>query len=132
MPRLDGHQPTEPAAEHKDRPDPKRTPGGEENDAKPANGIPVDCPKLNPVGIGRQVAGQQTYQREGNNDPAVRTILAFTGAEISAAEEGYARHHESCGRKGNQGRVGEEGLKPAPAKDSQPEISKGRHHGDEC
>ena len=41
MPGLDGHQSAEPAAEHKDWPYPQRTTGSEENDAKPANGIPV-------------------------------------------------------------------------------------------
>jgi hypothetical protein len=33
-------------AEQKDRPDPKLTPGGEEKDAKPANGIPIESPEL--------------------------------------------------------------------------------------
>jgi hypothetical protein len=42
MPGLDGHQSAEPAAEHKDWPDPQRTSDGEKNDAKPANGIPID------------------------------------------------------------------------------------------
>jgi hypothetical protein len=42
MPGLDGHQIAEPVAEHKDWPDPRRATGGEENDAKPANGIPID------------------------------------------------------------------------------------------
>jgi hypothetical protein len=32
---LDGHQPAEPSAEHKDRPDPQYTIGSEENDSKP-------------------------------------------------------------------------------------------------
>jgi hypothetical protein len=32
-------------------------------------------------------------------------------------------------RKGNQGRVREEGGKSAPAKDGEPEIGKGRHDG---
>jgi hypothetical protein len=40
VPGLDGDQPAEPMAEHKDWPDPQRTSGGEENDAKPANGSP--------------------------------------------------------------------------------------------
>jgi hypothetical protein len=34
-------------------------------------------------------------------------------------------------RKGNQGRVREEGGKSAPAKDGEPEIGKNRHYGDE-
>jgi hypothetical protein len=39
MPGLNGYQSAEPAAEHKDWPDPQCTAGGEEDDAKPANGV---------------------------------------------------------------------------------------------
>ena len=46
MPGLNGYQPAEPVSEHKDWPDPKRTTGSEENDAKPANGIPIQNPEL--------------------------------------------------------------------------------------
>ena len=42
MPGLDGYQPAEPVAEHKDWPDPQRATGGEENDTEPANGISID------------------------------------------------------------------------------------------
>jgi hypothetical protein len=57
--RLDGYQPTEPMTEHKDRPDPQRAPGDEQNDAKPADGIPVEGPKAFPVCVGRQKSSQQ-------------------------------------------------------------------------
>src|SRR5947209_19377134 len=46
VPGLDGHQSAEPTAEHKDWRDPQRTAGSEENDAKPANGIPIKSPEL--------------------------------------------------------------------------------------
>ena len=59
MPRLDGYQPAEPAAEHKDRPDPQRAAGSEENDAKPANGIPIESPELLPVCVRRQIRVEQ-------------------------------------------------------------------------
>src|SRR5512132_1744346 len=49
MSGLDGDQSTEPAAEHKDGPDPQCTTGGEEHDAKPANGLLVDGPEFLPV-----------------------------------------------------------------------------------
>jgi hypothetical protein len=55
MPWLDGHQSAEPAAEHKDRPDPQRTAGSEENEAKPANGIPIESSELLPVSICGQI-----------------------------------------------------------------------------
>ena len=51
MPGLDGHQPAEPTAEHKDWPDLQRTAGSEQNDAQPANGIPIESPQLLPVSI---------------------------------------------------------------------------------
>jgi hypothetical protein len=70
-------------AKHKDRPDPKRTTGGEENNAKPPNGIPVERPEPNSIGVGRQITGKQPYKREGTNDPTVRTILAYSRAQVS-------------------------------------------------
>jgi hypothetical protein len=39
---LDGHQPAKPMTEHKDRPDPQCATRGEQNDAMPASGIPVE------------------------------------------------------------------------------------------
>jgi hypothetical protein len=47
MARLDGYQSTKSMAKHKDRPNPKRTTSGEENDAEPPNGIPVERPEPN-------------------------------------------------------------------------------------
>lgn len=38
------HQPGEAPAEHKDRPDRQRAPGGEENNAEPANGMAAEGP----------------------------------------------------------------------------------------
>jgi hypothetical protein len=57
MPGLDGHQPAEPVAEHKDWPDPQRATGAEENDAKPANGISIESTELLPVSVRRQISG---------------------------------------------------------------------------
>src|SRR4051812_30942061 len=94
MPGLDGHQPAEPVAEHKDRPDSQRTAGGEENDAKPANCIPIESPELLPVCVGLQIGVEQTDQPEGTDYPAVGTIIAHAGAEVSATENSNARKHE--------------------------------------
>jgi len=55
----------------------------------------------------------------------------LAGVQVPATEERYAGQHEERDRKGNQGRVREEGGKSAPAKDGEPEIGKGRHYGDE-
>src|SRR5438128_819422 len=85
MPGLDGDQPAEPTAEHKDRPDPQHTAGGKESDANPANGIPVEGPEPLAVRIGRQIGGQQPDQPEGWNDPAVGAILALAGAAALSA-----------------------------------------------
>jgi hypothetical protein len=130
MPRLDGHQSAEPVAEHKDWPDTQRATGGEENDAKPANRIPIESPELLPISVGRQISGHQPDQPKGYDDPAVGTILAHARAQISATESGYARQHEKGDREGNQGWMGEESSKPSPAKDGKAEIGKGRYDGD--
>jgi hypothetical protein len=101
MPGLDGHQPAEPVAEHKDWPDPQRTAGGEENDAKPANGIPIEDPELLSISVGRQISSHEPDQPKDYDDPAVATILAHTGAQISATESGNGRQHEKCDRDGD-------------------------------
>jgi hypothetical protein len=64
MPGLNGYQPAQPMAEHRDWPDPQRTPGGEENDAEPANGIPIESPELLPVCVRRQIGVEQPDQPE--------------------------------------------------------------------
>ena len=55
---LDGDQAAEPTPEHKYWPNSQRTTGGEENDAKPTNGIPVEDPNSLPIRIGRQIGEQ--------------------------------------------------------------------------
>jgi hypothetical protein len=54
MSGLNGNQSAEPVAKHKNRPDPQRTTRHEENDAKPANDVPLEDPDLVPVRVGRQ------------------------------------------------------------------------------
>jgi hypothetical protein len=75
--------------------------------------------------------GAQISATENSYHPAVATILAHTGAQISATENSYARQHEKGDREGNQGRVREEGSKPSSAEDGEAEIGKGRYDGDE-
>ena len=117
--------------EHKDRPDPQCTPGGEQNDAKPPNSIAVEGPEPLPVRVGRQISGQQPDQPEGYDDPAVGTILAYAGAQISATEERDARKGEEHDCKSNQGGMGEEGGKPTPAEDGETEIGEGPYDSDQ-
>jgi hypothetical protein len=131
MPGLDRHQSAEPAAEHKDRPDPQRTAGSEENDAKPANGIAIESPELLPVYLRRQISGQQPDQPERCDHPSGGHDPRAHRAQISAAENSNARQHEKYDREGNQRRVGEEGSKPSPAEDREAEIGKGAYDGDE-
>ena len=76
MPGLDGYQPAEPPAEHKNRPDPQRAAGGEEEDSKPTNGVPVEGPELLPVRPGRQKGVEQPDQTKGCENPAVAAVLA--------------------------------------------------------
>ena len=59
------------AVEYRTKLDPQRATSGEENDANPGNGIPVEGPESLPVRIGRQVGGQKPDQPEGYDDPAV-------------------------------------------------------------
>jgi len=49
--RLDRDEPAEPAAEHKDRPDAQDAANSEKSKPKPAGGIAVDGPNIQPVGI---------------------------------------------------------------------------------
>jgi hypothetical protein len=79
------------------------------------------------VRVGRQIGTQQPDQCEGHEHPAIGTVFALTGAEISATEERYPRHHKGCDRKGNSGPVSEERGEPAPAEDGEAEICKGPH-----
>ena len=53
---LDRNQPAKPMAEHKDRPEPQRSAGREEEDTEPANGVAVEGPELLAVGVGRLLA----------------------------------------------------------------------------
>jgi hypothetical protein len=119
-------------AEHKDGPDPQRTPGGEEHDAKPAKGIPVQRPEPLAIGVGRQIASQQADQREDDEDPAVATILALARAQVAATEERYASQDEECDRQGDPGRVCEEGRRSTPSEDSEAEVGQGPDDGDSC
>src|SRR5215831_6640193 len=132
MPGLDGDEPAEAAAEHEHRPHPQRTTGGEENHAKPPNGISVEGPHVGAVCVGRQIGEQKPDHPKGREHPAVPSIFALARTEISAAEKGDAHQREANDRKGNQRRVGEEGGKAAPAEDREPEIGKACHYGDEC
>jgi hypothetical protein len=109
---LDGDQPADPIAEHKNRPDPQSTTGSEENHAKPASGIAVDSPNLLPVRVGRQ--GLQGPS--GCRDPRAHR------AQISAGEERYTSQSCEPDCERYQRRVGEEWRKPAPAEYGQAEI----------
>ncbi len=131
MTRLDRYQPAEPMAEHKDWPESQRATDGEENNAKPANGLSIESPEIRSVCVGWQVGGQQPDQREDDNDPAVCSILAFARAHVTATEDRYARDHEGRDREGGQGRLGKKGSEPAKAEDGESEIGKGPHQGDE-
>src|SRR5262245_17778813 len=87
VPGLDGDQPAEPTAEHKDGPEPQGTPGHEEPDAQPAYGLAVDGPEYFPVRVGRQISRQQPEQCQDADDPAVATILAHSRAQIAISPQ---------------------------------------------
>ena len=131
MTGLDGDQPAEPSAENEDRPEPQQPAGGEENDAEPANGLPVDGPECLAVGVGRQIGGEQPDHRERGDDPAVAAILALAGAQIAFTEECRGGERDENDREADQRRMGEECGKSARADDRQPEIAEGRRNRDE-
>ena len=121
MARLDGDQPTEPMPEHKHRPHPQCPAGDVAEAANPADGVAIEGPEVVPIRVSRQPRVQHADHREGDENPAVGTILAFARAQIAAAEHSRAGQREGYDRNGNQGGVGEEGGKPAPAKDGKAE-----------
>ena len=77
MSGLDRDQPAETPPEYKNRPDPQQATGGEQCDTEPTNGLPIKDPEPLPVGVGRQVGGEDTDQTKGGDDPAVGSILAL-------------------------------------------------------
>ena len=124
-------QPAKSTAEHKDWPDPQRATGGEENHAEPADGVAVEGPESAPIRVRRQIGEQQPDQPEGDEHPAVGTILAFAWAQIPTTEDRYPGQRDEGYRKGYEGRVGEEGGKPTPAQNGEPEIGNRRQHGED-
>ena len=111
--------------QHKDRPEPQRTTGSEENDTEPSDRIAVDGPEVDAVRVGRQIGVQQPKHSKSCEDPAVVTILAHTGAHISAGEKRHARQSEEYDRERGQRQGGEERRKPAPADDGHGKIGSG-------
>jgi hypothetical protein len=111
----DGDESAEPVAEHVDRPQPQCATDGEKNDAKPADGVAIDRPEVDPVIVGRQLSGQQSDYRKGGDDPAVAAILTDPRADVSAREEGNASHYEEYDRERDQGRTRKKRCRPAPS-----------------
>jgi hypothetical protein len=114
--------------EHKDGPKSLRTTGNEEHDPKPASCVAVDRPQLFPVCVGWQIGVQQSEQQEGEEDPAVATILAHTRAQISASKERSPSQYEDRNRERDESRVREKGSKPAPAEHRQAKIGSGAYN----
>jgi len=129
--RLDCDQPAGPAAEYKDRPEAQRTAAGEQNDAQPAQRIPIEDPDPLSVQIGRKISQQQADQREGGDDSTVGTVFAFPGAQVAFAEDRYPGQHEQYDGEGGPGRVGEKGGQSAPTEDGEPQIGEGRRNGED-
>jgi hypothetical protein len=124
--RLDGDQPAKPMAKHEHRPDTQRPSDGEQDDAKPADRLAIECPEPDPVGVGRQIAAQQSEHRDRREDPAVIAILQLAGAEVSAAEQRCGDQPREYDHKGDQDGMGEEGGGTTRAQDREPEIGKAR------
>jgi hypothetical protein len=126
VPGLDGDKPAETAAEHEHRPEPQHAASGIERDANPSNGVAVNSPELDAIGVGWQIGAQQSDQTERRQHPAVRAILALAAAQIALGEGGRGNHQDGDDRERNERRMGEERRPSAPSKDSQAEIGQGR------
>src|SRR5215472_3557577 len=85
MPLLNRDQAAESLAQHKDRPDPQRTTGSEEQDTKPANRITIDCPQLLAIGVCGEIRVEKSNYYKDGNHPAVAAGLAHAGVKISAS-----------------------------------------------
>ena len=131
VPGLDGNQPAEAVSEHDDGPEPQRAAGREERDAKPAHGVPVKRPKLPAVRIRGQKGGQQSEEREHQEDPAVRAVLALARAQVALGEERRAGQRKGRHGDGGARRMGKEGPHPAEAKDREAEEYHGGSEGDD-
>jgi hypothetical protein len=90
----------EPSAKHEDGRS-ATLPRREHHDAEPASRISIERPEAASIGVGRQVTVEQADEREGDEDPAVGSILAFTGAQVAATEERDAGQHETDNRQGH-------------------------------
>src|ERR1700690_991031 len=78
-----------------------------------------------PVRIGRQIGDEQPEHREGDENPAVATVLSHAGAEASAGEKSGDGYDEKDDREYGERRMGEESREPAPAEDGEAEIGGG-------
>jgi hypothetical protein len=95
----------------------------------------VDGPEVRPVRVGRQIANQQPDHRKDSEDPAVAAILALAWTQIPVSEQRHASQCEQDDHERNERFMGEEGHKPAPAKDGQAAVCRGQdkdeYHSDD-
>ncbi|MNT10897.1 hypothetical protein D3C72_1457510 [compost metagenome] len=132
MPRLDRHQPAEPAPQYEHRPQPQHAATGKQRHAQPAHRVAIDRPELDAVGIGRQISRQQTEHAERGQHPAVAAVFAHAAADIAAGEQrgdGQGKQHQG---QRHACRVGEEGADAAPARDSDGEVGECAGEGGDC
>src|SRR5262249_14775957 len=83
----------------------------------------IKGPKVNPVRIGGQIRGKEPKQRQGPNDPAVGTVLAHAGAQISPGKSRRDSHQKKRGGERGQGGGRKESRKSAFAEDGEGEIA---------
>src|SRR5262249_4958584 len=114
MPPLNRDQAAESLAQHKDRPDPQRTTGSEEQDTKPANRITIDCPQILAIGVCGAIRVEKSDDYEHGTHPAVAAGLAHAGAQVPAGEKRHTREREQHHHERYQCRVGEERPRPTP------------------
>src|SRR5471030_1892389 len=96
MTGLDGNQPAKPVAKYENGPYPQRAASDEQEHAKPAEAVAIECPEFLTVRIGRQKRLQQSNYYQGCDHPAVIAVFTLTRAQIDAAANRQDRQHQRC------------------------------------
>src|SRR5471030_901467 len=94
MARLNGNQPAEPRAKHKNWPYPQHAADDEQDHTKPAEAVAVECPESLAVRVSRQIRLQQSKYYQGRDNPAVIAILTLTRTQVDATEDRHDRHQQ--------------------------------------
>ncbi len=129
VPALDGDKPAETAAKDEHRPEAQHAPGSEEDDADPAEDVSIKRPEIRPIGVGRNIGGDEPDQADCADNLAVTAVLALARTQVALAEQRRRGEDEENGGKSEPGRMSKKTGEATPAEDSEPEIDKPSRQG---